>query len=89
MNTGCLPKTNVAIEKDLLKAGAERLGVFFEVCFEQALLLKPAILLPSASTAPSLSLVGTNIWKHPGKYASTEIRLVAEQFLEQVPHSTT
>ena len=77
----------MAIEKDLLKAGAKRLGMLFDGCFEQALLLKPANLLPSAPTAPSLLSVGTSIWKHSGKYPSAESRLVAGQFLDQVPHS--
>lgn len=77
----------MAIEKDLLKAGAEQLGMLFDGWFEQALLPKAAILLPAAPTAPSLLSVGTSIRKDSGKYPSTESRLVMGQFLDQVPHS--
>lgn len=46
----------VAVKKDLLKAGAERLGMLDDGCFGETRLPKPAILLPSAPTAPSLLL---------------------------------
>lgn len=78
----------MAIEKDLLKTGAERLGILSDGRFEQALLPKPAILLPSVPAAPSLRSVGTSVWKRPGEYPSAESRRVAGRFLGRVPHST-
>lgn len=48
MNTRCLPKINVtvAIGKGLLEAGAERLGMSFDGCFEQPPSPKAAVPLP-------------------------------------------
>jgi len=46
----------VAVEQDLLTAGAERLGMSADGCFEQALLLKAAVLLPAAPRLPSSPL---------------------------------
>lgn len=72
----------MAIEKDLLEAGAESLGMLFDGCFEQALLPEPAVPLPAAPTASSLLAGGTSIWKHLGKHPRSESRLVTGQFLD-------
>lgn len=74
MNTGCLPEINVQLWQSRRTCSRlEKLGMVFDGCSEQALLPKPAILLPCAHTAPSL-LFGANIWNHLGKYPSTESR---------------